>query len=44
MRKPITVSAIRITPVDGEKEANVEKKLRLFGVAGNCAIAYYSFF
>lgn len=35
MSRPITVSAIQITPVDGEKEANVEKMLRLLDVAGN---------
>ena len=35
MSKPITVSAIQITPVDGEKETNVEKMLRLLDMAGN---------
>lgn len=35
MSKPITVSAIQFNPIEGEKEANVEKMLRLLDVAGN---------
>jgi deaminated glutathione amidase len=34
MARPITVSAIQITAVDGEKEAAVEKMMRLLDVAG----------
>jgi deaminated glutathione amidase len=34
MTQPITVSAVQITAVDGEKEATVEKMLRFLDVAG----------
>ncbi|MGQ0653293.1 MAG: carbon-nitrogen hydrolase family protein, partial [Betaproteobacteria bacterium] len=34
MTKPLTVSAIQITAVDGEKKATVQKMLRLLDVAG----------
>ena len=34
MTRAITVSAIQITAVDGEKEATVEKMMRFLDVAG----------
>ena len=34
MTRPITVSAVQITAVDGEKEATIEKMMRFLDVAG----------